>query len=123
MRYLRPIFKFSATFVKQQKLKCARLTRRLEVGSLFAEPLAELCVHRRVLRLVQGFLKNEKDDALEDPVGVQFEPEEIIAQLLKFLRRELVENTTNLHRGRPVRKHEESWIPEEGAGCIIPCGI
>lgn len=53
MSYLGAVFEFGATFVEQEQLESTGGAGRLKVGRLFAEPLAQLSVHRRVLRFIK----------------------------------------------------------------------
>lgn len=113
MRYLCAVLEFCAAFVQQKQLEGARLSRRLQVGSLLTESLAELRVHGRVLGLVQRLLEDEKDHALQHLIRVELQRQKIIAELLELLRREFVEDAANLQQSesgeceRGVRARED----------------
>ena len=60
----RAVVEFYFALVEQQKAEGARAFVGFEIGGFFGQALAQLCIHRRVLWLVEGLVEYEQDDAL-----------------------------------------------------------
>ena len=52
------VLELIAALVEQEAPEGAGLLGRVKVGCILRQPLAQLCVHRRVLRLIEGFFKD-----------------------------------------------------------------
>ena len=52
------VLELISAFVEQEAPEGAGFLRGVKVGCIFRQPLAQLCVHRRVLRLIEGFFKD-----------------------------------------------------------------
>ena len=60
-----PILEFILALVEEQSSKgCNLAIRRLEVWCIFGKPFAQLCVHRTVLRLIEGLFENLQRDKI-----------------------------------------------------------
>ena len=56
------IFKLISTLFEQQLLESARnWVLWFEIWSFFNEEFAQLCIHRRIFRLIEGFFENLKE--------------------------------------------------------------
>ena len=52
------ILELISALIEEQPLEGAGLVGRVEIGRFLHEPPAQLCVHRRVLRFIEGFFEN-----------------------------------------------------------------
>ena len=52
------VLELIAALVEQEAPEGTRLLGGVKVGCSLRQPLAQLCVHRRVLRLIEGFFKD-----------------------------------------------------------------
>ena len=65
---------------------------RVKVRCIFREPLAQLRVHRTVLRLIEGFFEDQENDTFDNCGRLEAAVDYVAAQLFKLFRRELIED-------------------------------
>jgi hypothetical protein len=67
----------------------------VKVRCVLGEPFAQLCVHRTILRLIEGFFKHQKNNTFNNCRRIQPTIDNLAAQLFELLGSKLVEDPSN----------------------------